>query len=67
MSKIEGGRRALDAGLGPPGVVARALDEQRGMSPPKTVVADAAAFVRRTADRLQSAQDSEEVGSVAAD
>lgn len=67
VSKIEGGRRALDEGLGPPGVVARALDEQRGMRPPQTVAADAAAFVRLAVDRLQSAQDSGEVGSVAED
>lgn len=67
VSKIEGGRRALNEGLGPPGVVARALDEQQGMGPPKTVAADAAAFVRLAVDGLQSAQDSGGVGSVAAD
>lgn len=67
VSKIEGGRRALNEGLGPPGVVARALDEQREMGPPKTVAADAAEFVRLAVDRLQSAQDSGGVGSVAAD
>ncbi len=68
VSKIEGGRMVLDEGrLGPADVVARALDEQRGMSPPKTVGADVAAFVRLVVDRLQSAQDSGGIGSVAAD
>ncbi len=68
VSKIEGGRMVLDEGrLGPADVVARALDEQRGMSPPMTVGADVAAFVRLVVDRLQSAQDSGGIGSVAAD
>lgn len=67
MSKLEGGRSALDQGLGPPDVVVRALDEQQGMSPPRTVAADAAAFVRLVVDRLQPAQDSAGVGPVAAD
>jgi Aminoglycoside adenylyltransferase, C-terminal domain/Nucleotidyltransferase domain len=52
ISKIEGGRIALEQGLGPPNVVARALDEQRAMSPLRATSADAAAFVRDVADAL---------------
>jgi Domain of unknown function (DUF4111)/Nucleotidyltransferase domain len=55
VSKVSGGRTALDSGLGPTGVIARALDQQQGRTPPAAVAPDASAFVRAAAEALRSA------------
>lgn len=53
VSKVSGGRMALELGLGPSDVIARALEEQEGRNPTAAVGADASAFVLHTADSLQ--------------
>jgi hypothetical protein len=55
VSKITGGRVALRRGLGPPAVVRRALDQQRGRRPERPPAADATAFVVATAAALRAA------------
>jgi hypothetical protein len=57
VSKVTGGRMALELGLGPPDVIARALEEQQGRYSPAAVSAEASAFVLRTAEGLRSEWD----------
>jgi hypothetical protein len=57
VSKVSGGRMALELGLGPPEVIARALEEQEGLKPPAAVGADASAFVLLTAESLRPDPD----------
>ena len=47
VSKVAGGLAALERGSGPPGLVRRALDQQRGRVPEQPPGPDAAAFVRK--------------------
>jgi hypothetical protein len=63
VSKLSGGRHALDKGLGPADVIARALDEQQGKIPPGAITASATAFVRLVADRLARERDLGNPGS----
>jgi hypothetical protein len=58
VSKLSGGRQALEKGLGPAEVIARALDEQQGKLPPEAITDRAASFVRLVADSLQHDQGS---------
>jgi hypothetical protein len=58
VSKITGGSAALDRGLGPPAVIRRALDQQRGSRPGQAPAADAIAFVAAAAAELRAAADS---------
>jgi hypothetical protein len=53
VSKISGGRRALDQKLGPADLIGRALDEQQGRIPPRPVSKQATEFVRGVANGLQ--------------
>jgi streptomycin 3"-adenylyltransferase len=53
VSKLAGGRHGLDQGLGPAGVVARALDAQLGKIPPGEITASGAEFVERVANCLR--------------
>lgn len=57
VSKVSGGRLALDQGLGPADVIARALDEQQGKTPAGAIAPSAAAFVQLVANRLQPEHD----------
>src|SRR6266704_1248650 len=52
VSKVAGGLAALERGSGPPGLVRRALDEQRGRAPEQPPGPDAAAFVRQVSAAL---------------
>jgi len=54
VSKISGGRLAIDRHLGPADLIGRALDEQRGEIPPGTIGAQATEFVRRVASTLRA-------------
>lgn len=63
VSKLSGGRYALDKGLGPADVIARALDEQQGKIPPGASTASATAFVRLVADSLAREHDLGSSGS----
>lgn len=53
VSKLSGGRLALDQGLGPADVIARALDEQEGRISPTAITATATEFVRLVANSLR--------------
>ncbi len=55
VAKVAGGVAALDDGSGPPGVIGRALDQQRGRAPERTPAPDAVAFVRGVAAELRAA------------
>ncbi len=55
VSKVAGGRIALARGLGPAGVLRRALDQQQGGAPPLAVGQDAREFVLAAAATLRSA------------
>jgi Domain of unknown function (DUF4111) len=55
VSKLAGGRLAVDRGLGPADVITRALAEQQGTSPPDPITDRAAAFVQRVAHQLTGA------------
>jgi hypothetical protein len=55
VSKIDGGGIALARGLGPPGVLSRALDQQQGRIPEQAIAEDAARYVRAAAAELRSA------------
>lgn len=55
VSKVTGGGAALDRGLGPPAVIRRALDQQRGSRPGQAPAADAIAFVLAAAADLRAA------------
>lgn len=55
VSKITGGRMALDRGLGPPAVLRRALDQQEGRAPEQPAAPDAVGFVMAAAAALRSA------------
>jgi hypothetical protein len=58
VSKLSGGRQALEKGLGPAEVIARALDEQQGQLPPEAITDRAASFVRLVTDSLRHDQGS---------
>lgn len=55
VSKVAGGRIALQRGLGPPAVLRRALDQQQGSAPKQAAAPDAAGFVHAAATMLGSA------------
>lgn len=55
VSKIAGGLAALSRGIGPPGVVQRALDQQQGVAPERAAGPDAILFVRESAAALSAA------------
>ena len=55
VSKVAGGRIALDRGLGPPAVLSRALDQRQGNATERAVAPDAVAFVLAAAATLRSA------------
>jgi hypothetical protein len=55
VSKITGGAAALDRGFGPPVVISRALEQQRGSRAGQAPAADAIAFVVATAAHLRAA------------
>jgi streptomycin 3"-adenylyltransferase len=52
VSKLGGGTLALARGLGPPAIIQRGLDQQRGLLPPQPPAADAIAFVTTAKDRI---------------
>jgi Domain of unknown function (DUF4111) len=54
VSKVAAGEAALRRGTGPPAVIRRALDQQRGYQPDQRPAADAIEFVLATAARLRS-------------
>jgi hypothetical protein len=55
VSKVAGGRIALDRRLGPPAVLRRALDQQQGSAPEQEAAPDAVEFVLTAAAALRSA------------
>jgi len=55
VSKIAGGLAALDRGIGPPGVVRRALDQQQARAAERAAGPDAILFVRESAAALSAA------------
>ena len=55
VSKVAGGRIALDRGLGPPALLSRALDQQQGNATEPAAAPDAVAFVLSAAATLRSA------------
>ena len=55
VSKIAGGLAALDRGIGPPGLVRRALDQQQARAPERAAGPDAIRFVRESAAALSAA------------
>jgi Domain of unknown function (DUF4111) len=55
VSKVAGGRIALDRRLGPPAMLRRALDQQQGSAPEQAAAPDAVEFVLATAAALRSA------------
>ena len=55
VSKIAGGLAALDRGIGPPGLIRRALDQQQGTVPERAAGPDAIVFVRESAALLSAA------------
>jgi hypothetical protein len=55
VSKVAGGLAALSRGIGPPGLVRRALDQQQATAPERAAGPDAAAFVQETAAALRAA------------
>jgi len=54
VSKVAAGETALRRGTGPPAVIRRALDQQRGYQPDQRPTSDAIEFVLATAARLRS-------------
>jgi hypothetical protein len=54
VSKIAGGQIAVEDGLGPVGVIASALDEQRALSEPRPISPEATAFVEQVIRTLDS-------------
>ena len=57
VSKVDGGQAALRRGLGPTGLIQRALAQQQGRAAEQQPGADAAAFVLATAAALNDAAD----------
>jgi len=57
MSKIEGGLTALNRGIGPPGVVRRALEQQQARAPERAAGKGAILFVRESAAVLSAAAE----------
>jgi len=55
VSKIAGGRRALEAGLAPAGLVQRALDQQQAKVPERPAGPDAVSFVTAASASLRAA------------
>jgi hypothetical protein len=55
VSKVAGGRIALDRTLGPPAVLRRALDQQQGSAPEQEAAPDAVEFVLAAAAALHTA------------
>jgi len=55
VSKVAAGEMALDGGLGPHGLLRRALDQQRARAPERPPGREAARFVRRVRRRLAAA------------
>jgi hypothetical protein len=55
VSKVAGGGMALARGLGPPAVLSRALDQQRGNATERAAAPDAVEFVLAAAAALRSA------------
>jgi len=55
VSKIVGGLTALDRGIGPPGLVLRALDQQQARAPERAAGPDAISFVTESAAALSAA------------
>jgi aminoglycoside adenylyltransferase-like protein len=55
VSKIAGGLTALDRGIGPPGLVRRALDQQQARAPERAAGPDAIRFVTESAAALSAA------------
>ena len=55
VSKIAGGLAALHRGIGPPGLVRRALDQQQARAPERAAGPDAIVFVRESAALLSAA------------
>jgi hypothetical protein len=55
LSKVEGGRRALEAGLAPADLLRRALDQQQARLPERPAGPDAASFVRTASASLRAA------------
>jgi Domain of unknown function (DUF4111) len=55
VSKIAGGLTALDRGIGPPGLVRRALDQQQARAPERPAGPDAIRFVMESAAALSGA------------
>jgi hypothetical protein len=55
VSKIAGGLTALDRGIGPPGLVRRALDQQQARAPEHAAGPDAIRFVTESAATLNAA------------
>ncbi len=54
VSKIAGGQIAVDRRLGPVGMIASALDEQRALSEPRPISPEATAFVEQVIRTLDS-------------
>jgi Domain of unknown function (DUF4111)/Nucleotidyltransferase domain len=54
VSKVTGGLAALSRGTAPPGLVRRALDQQRAQAPERAPGPEAVRFVRRTAAALRA-------------
>ena len=54
VSKLAGGRTALDRGSGPAGVITRAIAQQRGEQPDQPAAADATEFVSHAVALLRS-------------
>jgi len=57
VSKIEGGLTALNRGIGPPGVVRRALEQQQARAPERAAGKDAILFVGESAAALSAAAE----------
>ncbi|HEX9516333.1 MAG TPA: hypothetical protein VF940_09195 [Streptosporangiaceae bacterium] len=57
VAKIAGGLAALDRGIGPPGLVRRALDQQQARAPERAAGPDAILFVRESAAALIAAAE----------
>jgi hypothetical protein len=57
VSKVAGGLAALRRGIAPPGLVRRALDQQRATVPEQAAEPDAVSFVRETVAALRTAAE----------
>jgi len=55
VSKVAGGLDALDRGIGPAGIVRRALDQQQARAPERAAGPDALLFVRESAAAISAA------------